>query len=462
VTFAPQPAPAVAYPEGAPGIRMSVEAVAKMMRDGRLDASMRAWGIDVLTAAGFDGRDRPSIKAQAQALLAAFQKQTIYTSDPAGAEWIQPGHVTLCLRDRCIRGGDCDDLTSALGGAMLSIGLPAYAVKVSYGEGHQQHILVGLLDESGQGLYADPSTNRPIMTRVPNAVEEIWIDPLEQVGSIGTAGAEMVTLAKPMARDLYYRGGHWFEYRYGQWWMHAGGKWLPGPVDHQAKGLPGFGRPYKRGGAFWADTGMGAHVELRHDEAGLGTIFGWHTVHELQDLYNALTYQVGQITTAYNCGQAQWQTANATAYQAWTDIYNNALAAWNAEAANAQKLLTAPGSQTLENAVIVLNSSGKDEFDVLARAFDPFEELDRLLRKSDSGFPTSCLPGYQATPQPSAPDLDLSAYQIADSGWQAVKKVADKVGQGVEAATPYIALAAGAVALYAVYRVSEALPRRRV
>ena len=441
---------------------MSVEAVAKMMRDGRLDPSVRGWAIDVLTAAGLDGRNNPSVKSQATTLLAAVQKQTIYTPDPAGAEWIPAAHVTLCLRDRCVRGDDCDGLTVALGSAMLSVGLPAYAVKVSYGEAHQQHILVGLLDEAGNPLYADPSTNRGLQTRVPHAVEEIWVDPLDQVGTLGTSGAEMVTLAKPMARDLYYRGGHWFEYRYGQWWMHAGGKWLPGPVDYQAKGLPspGFGRPYKRAGSFWAESN-GAHVELHPHEAGLGLIFGWHTVHELSDLYNALTYQVGQITTSYTCGQTAWQAANSTAYQAWTDSYNSALAAWNTEAAVAKKIITAPGSATLQDYVIDLNSSGHDEFDVLAKAFEPFEELDRLLRGSGSGFPASCLPGYKGTPQPTAPDLDLSVYQIADSGWQAVKKAANAVGGKLEAATPYIALAATAVALYAAYRVSEALPRRR-
>ena len=33
--------------------------------------------------------------------------QTIYVPDPTGTEWIQAPHVTLCLRDHCIPGGDC-------------------------------------------------------------------------------------------------------------------------------------------------------------------------------------------------------------------------------------------------------------------------------------------------------------------------------------------------------------------
>jgi hypothetical protein len=463
MAFAPQPAPATPYPEGPSGIARSVQEVAQAMRDGRLDPDLRAWAIDVLTAAGLDGRNRPPIRAQANALLNALRAATIYVPDPEGAEWIQKPHVTLCLRDRCIRGGDCDDLTAALGGAMLSVGLPAYAVKADYGPGHQQHILNGVLDEQGRPLYVDLSTNESVQTSIPHVINEDWINPLDMTSKVtGTMGAEMVTLGKPMMkRELYYKAGHWFEFRYGQWWMHAGGKWLAGPSEAASKGLPGMGRPFKKAGSFWASVGE-VDVELRPGQAGLGTIFGYHTIHELQDLLAALTSQVTQITNAYTASSSQWQAANQAEWQAWTDSYNAAMAGWTTEATAAQAMITAASSgvNAPSDYVLAITTGGDDEFDKLAKAFEPFEALDRQLRQS-TAFPAANLPTYASTPQPTAPDLDLAAYQIADSAWQKVKQVGSEVQFRLEQAAPYIAIAGAAVAIYAVYRVGEILPRGR-
>lgn len=453
MAFEPHPAPATPYPDGAAGIRKSVNEVAAAMRDGRLDPDLRAWAIDCLTAAGLDGRNNPPARAQVDVLLAAMHKQTIYVPDPKGAEWIQKPHVTLCLRDRCIPGGDCDDLTAALGGACLAIGLNAYAVKIFYGAEHQEHILIGFIADDGSHFYADLSTNKPTMTVVPHAVDEEWVDPLDQASkATGTVAAELVTLGRPMKRELYYRGGHWFEFRYGQWWLHDGQRWLPGPVERQAKGLPGVGRPYKHNGAIWQEVN-GAHVEV-----GLGTIFGWHTVSELKDLYNALTFQADQIAASYGQAGNLWQAANRAEYDAWTASYTAALAAWNKAVAEAQSVL-ASNLTVSPNYTLALTADGDDDFDKLAAAFQPFEALDRQLRQA-TAFPPASLPTYTATPQPTSPDLDLFAYQIADNAWQKTKQIGSAIQDRLERAAPYLAIAATAVGIYAIYRVSEALPRR--
>jgi hypothetical protein len=264
------------YADGEAGLRQSLEEVARLMRLAKDDSLIKQWAVHVLAAKGVDGRDRPSIRLQAQTLLDAFRAQTIYVPDSAGAEHIQAAHITLCLKDRCIPGEDCESLCLALGGAMLSIGLPVYAVKVDYGPDHQQHLVLGLIDENGNKLYADPSTKKPIQDHMVGAVDLLWVDPLDQIGTLGSVGAEIVTLGAPqdavnrvfdsVARDVEYRNGHWTEYRYGRWWVHASGRWNEMPS--------GFGRPAHRDGYWWLEKDN-VEVRLTEQQAeamGLGQV----------------------------------------------------------------------------------------------------------------------------------------------------------------------------------------------
>jgi hypothetical protein len=86
----------------------SMARVAQKVREARHDADLRGWAIDALAKAGFDGRVRTASTLEtAQVLLSAVRAATTYVPDPAHTEWIQAPHVTLCLRDKCIRGGDC-------------------------------------------------------------------------------------------------------------------------------------------------------------------------------------------------------------------------------------------------------------------------------------------------------------------------------------------------------------------
>lgn len=185
-----------AYPDGAPGIRMSLDAMAQKMREGRVDPKIRGWAIRALRDAGIDGRSGDSVRAQASAILDAFRAVTTYAPDPYGVEYIPSAAATLCLAPNlCVSGEDCDGLSVALGSLMLSIGIPTQIVKQSFGADAQEHVLIAVHDGS-DWLYADPSTNLPLGSAV-NAVNEVWIDPLGAVGPLPDAQPEIITLGKP-------------------------------------------------------------------------------------------------------------------------------------------------------------------------------------------------------------------------------------------------------------------------
>lgn len=433
------------------------------MRDGRIDEDLRGWSVEQLHKRGLDGRGNVSIKQKAEALLAAVQEVTIYVEDPGGAEWIQRPHVTLCLRNKCIPGGDCDDLTGALGGAMLSIAVPSYAVKVTYpdkGDGtpRQEHILNGIIDEDGKRWYADASSKRPLMDHVPFAVEEEWVDPLDMTSSVtGTTGAELAMLGASMKhRDTYYKGGHWFEFAHGRWWMHDGTRWIEGPRDAQASGLPGLGKPVARDGRWWVRRGN-VDVELtskQAHEAGLGEIFGFHTVHELSNLIDALQFQVARLEDAALAGQTQWVAADPQAANAWAGDLQKVLVAWVPVINMAQAVVASVSRNDWDHTLAL--DGVHDAFKEVTDAYHPFVALDRTLRATP-GFPKDKLPDYTGTPQPDAPDLDLALYQIADNGVQKVEQFGRKLQDAMETASPWIALAAAGLGLYALSRI----PRRR-
>jgi hypothetical protein len=182
------------YPEGPGGIRISLEVMAQKMREGRLDPAISGWANGVLKQAGLDGRDGSSVVQQGTALLEALRGATIYKPDAYGAEVISTAAGTLCLRPNlCLNGGDCDDLSVALGSATLSLGIPTVIVKQTFGSDQQEHVLIAVEAENGEWYYADPSTRLPF-GKAPNAAEEVWINPMEPIGNIGAASPEIVTL----------------------------------------------------------------------------------------------------------------------------------------------------------------------------------------------------------------------------------------------------------------------------
>jgi hypothetical protein len=216
---------AQAYPPGDQGIALSLDEVARKIRDGRLDADVRGWAGDVLIAAG-----KPTaLRTQAQAMLDAFRAQTMYLSDPVAAEYIVGAAATACLRPGlCVRARDCDDGVVFLGSAMMSIGIPVRVLKQSFGpDAPQEHVLLEARDEHGIWFSVDPSTDLPVGQRVP-AVTEVRIDPMQIVGSLGTQGQEIVTLGALAGLGRVSQGTVYWDAGTAHYWVQT----PAGPMFH--------------------------------------------------------------------------------------------------------------------------------------------------------------------------------------------------------------------------------------
>lgn len=166
---------------GAAALRRSVQEVADQVRVGINNVEnarlARGWAGQVLIAAG-----KPrGVRAQAQTILDALRKQTMYVADPVHMEWVQNAVRTLCLKPgQCNPIGDCDDLTVAGATIMILIGIPAQLVEQHFDGAEQDHILYAVMDESGSWLKIDPSTDWPV-GRAATATKEVWVDPLKDV-----------------------------------------------------------------------------------------------------------------------------------------------------------------------------------------------------------------------------------------------------------------------------------------
>lgn len=165
------------HPHGAKGASLSLDEVAKRIREGRLDPRVRAWAGKVLVDAG-----KPSdVIGQAQALLNAFRKQTMYAPDPVGAEYMVAAKNTLCLDDKglCMVVADCDDSVIALGSAMMSIGIPIKVIGQSFNSSPvPSHVMLAI--ETKQGWKRiDPSSSTFDVGNYYPATKETWIDPID-------------------------------------------------------------------------------------------------------------------------------------------------------------------------------------------------------------------------------------------------------------------------------------------
>lgn len=175
---------------------LSAKRAAQKMAEGRLDPRIRKKAIDVLRESGIDGRDGPSVKDQAQAMLDHVRATTIYVPDPVHAEHITGPATLLCLSPtECVQGEDCESLVALLGALCMTIGINCRAVKQTFSGGAQEHLILHVQDERGNWLAADPSDKRmPVGSSHP-AEQEMYVDPLNPEGT-KTIGADLVTLGQ--------------------------------------------------------------------------------------------------------------------------------------------------------------------------------------------------------------------------------------------------------------------------
>lgn len=175
------------HPLGQAGAKLSLEEVAKRIREGRLDPRIRAWAGEALIKAG-----RPkNAFDQAQALLDALRKQAMYAPDPVGSEMIVAAKNTLCLDDGtlCMRIGDCDDLCVALGSALMSIGIPTKIVGQAFDRaGTPSHVLLAVETKLGW-KRVDPSSDKFRVGEFFPATKEWWLDPMEATVDMSNAAS---------------------------------------------------------------------------------------------------------------------------------------------------------------------------------------------------------------------------------------------------------------------------------
>jgi hypothetical protein len=183
------------YPPGSAGIRCSLEAMILKIREGRVDPRITEWRRAIFAKHGIDGRDGSQHYKKMQVILDEVRAITIYDPDAYGTEVVQGAAATACLAPGlCLRGGDCDDITVLIVAMLLSAAIPARIIKQAWSGAAQEHVLAGGQLENGDWLRMDGSTRKPLGSSHV-ADDEVWIDPMEPLGAIPDAKAEIIIVA---------------------------------------------------------------------------------------------------------------------------------------------------------------------------------------------------------------------------------------------------------------------------
>jgi Transglutaminase-like superfamily len=189
------------FPVGVAGVRLSLNEIARRVREGGRSPSVRAFAAHVLNAAGIPPSQTLDATQTAQVFLDYVHANVRYVPDPVLTEFNQIAEVTLCVpgAPMCIPIGDCDDLIVALASLLMSVGIPARIVKQTFGDADQEHVTIQFQTESGDWVYADPSIkDKPLGWHAP-ASEEVMIDPNDPaaIGMVaGTPEAEFVGVGR--------------------------------------------------------------------------------------------------------------------------------------------------------------------------------------------------------------------------------------------------------------------------
>ena len=160
-----------------------------------------------------------------------------------------------------------------------------------------------------------------------------------------------------------------------------------------------------------------------------GEVLGMHTVGEMSDLRDALAYEVGQLTAAYNACADSWKAADAATNDAWKADFDAALAQFGRAYDQVQAILNAP------LALMAFPYIGvEDAWNALTATIHAFTDLDRRLRVAGVCTP----PDYKDMPQPQHSDLDLKVYNFSGSVLKGVQKGAQAVGGAVQSTVPWV------------------------
>jgi hypothetical protein len=182
-------------------IKNTLVKIAQYIREGARTPSIRKIADSAVTRQ-YPRGIRTTNRQVAQALLDYVREHVRYRPDPNMVEMTQSAKITLCADDApiCIPVGDCDDLVSAYGALLGSMGVDVRVLVQDYGPGNdEQHVLILFQDDDGSWLTADPSSKtKPIGLKDP-AVSEYTVDPLnpQDIRMPNAPQAEFITVGRP-------------------------------------------------------------------------------------------------------------------------------------------------------------------------------------------------------------------------------------------------------------------------
>jgi hypothetical protein len=157
------------------------------------------------------------------------------------------------------------------------------------------------------------------------------------------------------------------------------------------------------------------------------TILGEHTAHELSDLLTAKQANVAALSAAAMQAGASVDTTSP-AWNAWLARYTSFLNAWNDTAANAQKIV-----ENDESSILGWDYTTEESwYNAVLTASDPISGLSVDFAKIP-GNPQANYGATSVTPQPTAPDADLSTLNALNAA--PVVGAGGAIDQGVAAAT---------------------------
>lgn len=165
---------------------MSLATICKKIREGAPTVAMKSFAGNLMKQAGLPSGAR----AQGTVALDYMRRNVLYAPDALGTEQIQSANITLCVEGApiCIPVADCDDMVTALGTILAALGLEVRVVRQIFGGGHQQHVLVEVLDEDGDWFPLDPSSKTMPAGQKAPAQEETYHSPFDNAPS----GAQFV------------------------------------------------------------------------------------------------------------------------------------------------------------------------------------------------------------------------------------------------------------------------------
>ena len=158
------------------------------------------------------------------------------------------------------------------------------------------------------------------------------------------------------------------------------------------------------------------------------TILGKHTVHELNDLVNALSYEVSQTQKA-SAACAAWAQRDPPAFADWSAKLAQAVAGWS-HAVHVAMVRIDETPHALWDTV-----PAESHYQGCLTAFKPFDDLIRTFMQT-----SQCAITFDHTPQPTAPDLDLDVYKGADKAAKWIEKESSSVTGKAKSYAPVVAV----------------------